>query len=145
MAALTLPPYHQYRIQLKDTGLALTQFDNQAREVSLYPGHVVNLDWKIQSVQVLLGRIITADGLPVKNARIDGAEGPAFTDEEGYLQTEINSRSKELLVRVAGNTCTIILPATATKHSVIRAGDMLCTMTGATQTPPVPETTAPPP
>lgn len=145
MAALTLPPYHQYRIQLKDTGLALTQFDNQAREVSLYPGHVVNLDWKIQSVQVLLGRIITADGLPVKNARIDGAEGPAFTDEEGYLQTEINSLSKELKVRVAGNTCTIILPTTATKDSVIRAGDMLCTMTGATQAPPAPETTAPPP
>lgn len=123
--ALTLPPYHQYRIRMKDTGMALTQFDDQAREVTLYPGHVVNLEWKVQSIQVLIGRILLPDGQAAKHARIDGTEGMAMTDEDGFVQTEIRSDVRELSVRHATGMCKVQLPAAA-KDSVIRAMNLQC-------------------
>lgn len=125
-SALTLAPYNQYRIRLRDRGLALTQIDEQPRDVTLYPGHVVSLDWKIQSVQVLLGRVITVDGQPLAKARIEGAEGTAFTDEEGFIQTEVRSDVRELVATLNGHTCRIILPAPAAKSSILRAPSLRC-------------------
>ena len=125
-SALTLAPYNQYRIRLRDSGLALTQFDAQPRDVTLYPGHVVNLDWKIQSVRVLLGRIITVDGRPLAKARIEGAEGTTFTDEEGFIQTEVRSDVSELVATVNGHACRIILPEPAAKSSILRAPNLRC-------------------
>lgn len=125
-AALTLPPYHQYRIRLKDSGLALTQFDDQPREVTLYPGHVVNMDWTIQPIQVLIGRIVKADGQTLGNARIEGAEGPAYTDEDGFIQTEVRGGTRELVARVDGRECRILLPVTDNKASVLRLTKMRC-------------------
>lgn len=126
MAALTLSPYHQYRVRLKDSGLALTQFDDHPREATLYPGHVVSLDWAIQSVQVLIGRIVLADGQPLANARIEGAEGPAFTDDEGYIQTEVSSTTQELVARQGSTECRIALPLSRSGQHVIRATELHC-------------------
>lgn len=126
MAALTLSPYHQYRVRLKDSGLALAQFDDHPREVTLYPGHVVNLDWAIQSVQVLIGRIVLADGQPLANARIEGAEGPALTDEEGFIQTEVSSNVRELVARQGNLECRIALPVLLPGQNVMRSKELHC-------------------
>jgi len=126
MAALTLSPYHQYRVRLKDSGLALTQFDDHPREATLYPGHVVNLDWKIQSVLVLIGRVVRDDGQPLANARIEGAEGPALTDSEGYIQTEVSSTVRELVARQGNSECRIALPLSLPGQNVIRANELHC-------------------
>lgn len=144
-AALTLPPYHQYRIRLKDSGLALAQFDDHPHEVTLYPGHVVSPEWGLQSLQVLITRIVRADGTPLANARIEGAEGPAFTDEDGYIQTEISSSSKELLARAPGSECRIRLPAAASGKTIIRAEELSCIESGETSTPEAGPVTAPQP
>jgi hypothetical protein len=125
-AALTLAPYQQYRIHLKDRGLALTQFDGAPREVTLYPGHVVNLEWAIRSVRVLIGRVVTPDGQPLANARIEGAEGFAATDEEGFLQTEVGSDVRELIAGQNGNRCRIQLPAPSSKDTLLRAPRLDC-------------------
>lgn len=127
VAALTLPPYHQYRLRMKDTGMSLAQLDDQPHEVTLYPGHVVTPAWKIQSVQVLIGRIVLANGQPLANTRIEGAEGPTYTDDEGYIQTEISSNSKELLAHTPDGECRIKIPGKAKGEEVIRAGALRCT------------------
>lgn len=127
VAALTLPPYHQYRLRMNDSGVSLAQLDNQPHEVTLYPGHVVAPAWNIQSIRVLIGRIVLANGQPLANARIEGAEGPTYTDDEGYLQTEISSNIKELLARTADGECRIRIPEKAKGEEVIRAGALRCT------------------
>lgn len=126
MVALTLPPYHHYRVRLKDNGLNLTQFDDQPRDITLYPGHVLNLDWAITPVQVLIGRVIQPGGQPVANARVEGTEGPAYTDNEGYLQTEISSTVQTLKVYQAGQQCRVTLPSTGRGENVLRAGSLTC-------------------
>lgn len=125
-AALTLAPYQQYRIHLRDTGLTLTQFDSAPREVTLYPGHVVNLEWAIRSVRVLIGRVTTPDGQPLANARIEGAEGYAATDADGFLQTEVGSEVRELTARQNGSTCRITLPAAPGQNGILRASRLDC-------------------
>lgn len=142
-AALTLPPYHQYRIRMKDTGMALTQFDDQSREVTLYPGHVVNLDWKVETINVLIGRITMPDGEPARHARLEGVEGMAMTDEDGFVQTEIRGDVRELKVRLTSGECVTPLPAAAADN-VIRAMKLVCTPTSA-ETGNMPEATAPQP
>lgn len=143
-AALTLPPYHQYRIRMKDTGMALTRFDDQSREVTLYPGHVVNLDWKVETVNVLIGRITMPDGEPARHARLEGVEGIAMTDEDGFVQTEIRGDARELKVRLATGECVTTLPAAAADN-VIRAMKLVCTPTSTETAPATPDATAPPP
>ena len=142
IAALALAPYQQYRVRLKDTGLALAQFDDQPREITLYPGHVVGLSWEIQSVQVLIGRILQENGQALANARVEGAAGATFTDEDGYIQTEVPASITELIARKAGIECRIKLPESnqdardqAKIQNVIRAGDLLCLSAKTTSTP----------
>ncbi len=139
---LTLMPYREYQISLIDRGTALVNFDAEPRRLVLYPGDVKTLDWQLQRVNVIVGRLqrirefcseVTGEchtlRLPVADIRIEGLEGFTFTDADGFFQGEIRNGQSTLRVNFAGQECQLDISQLQVENGVIRAPNLICDMT----------------
>ena len=138
-AVVTLPPYEEYRIRLADRGLEMVRFDEEPRDVTLYPGNVATLKWDLRPVHVLIGRLVTPQEVclahvdecytvnaPVADGRIEGAEGFAFTDPDGFFQADVREGVEELRVRHPEGECRASLEDVPERHGVLRASELVC-------------------
>jgi outer membrane usher protein FimD/PapC len=123
---LTLNPFQTYRIRLRARGSDFLYFEDREHTVTLYPGNVVNLSWRAESVNILFGRVIDQDGNPVKNALLKGVSGLATTDELGVFQAEIAPSVHRLEVETREATCKVGLPEYRTQQGVGSVGNLRC-------------------
>jgi Mat/Ecp fimbriae outer membrane usher protein len=136
--ALALPPYQEYRVSLLDRGERLVNLDAEPRQFPLYPGNVVTRDWALTPLNILVGRVfhtavVCPEGEPCREerrplagARLQGVQGQAVSDEEGFVQAEVSARVQRLTSRVDDESCTIDLSGYQAKNGVIRAPQLLC-------------------
>lgn len=98
-----LEPYKAHVVELKpgDDNASMTSVGNLRRRVVLYPGTVRTVAWSVEPVTVVFGRAVRADGTPVANARIEGADAAAETDDRGYFQIEV-ARNRTLVLKADG-------------------------------------------
>ncbi|HEY0628208.1 MAG TPA: CS1-pili formation C-terminal domain-containing protein [Sphingomicrobium sp.] len=123
---LFLQPYHQYDVHLRPRGAQLASFDTAPRSVTLYPGNVSKLDWKVAPLFILFGRAVGTDGQGLADADIVGPHGIGRTDGEGYFQIETNSGEQLQLKRGDGATCVLTVPQATPVHGLVSAGDVIC-------------------
>ena len=83
---VNLRPFETYSIQLKDNGTELVSMNAREETVTLYPGNVKRFVYKVEKIDVVFGRIVSADGKAIKNALIEGVAGIAITDDYGFFQ-----------------------------------------------------------
>ncbi len=137
--ALTLPPYEEYRLSLIDRGTELISIDATHHEFPIYPGHTVTRRWSLTAINVLVARVFVqstncdntgndcqSEWQPLSNARIDGVEGYAVTDEMGFLQAEVDSNTRTLQAMIDGDICYIDLRPIRSEHNVMRASKLHC-------------------
>lgn len=86
---LTLPTYRQYKVRLRPKSTGLTAVDTAERMVSLFPGNVVELQWDIEPMVLVFGRLIGPDGSALADASYRWERGEGRTDREGFFQLEI--------------------------------------------------------
>lgn len=129
ITAINLRPFETYSIQLRQVGSSFVEFQQQAKQVTLYPGNVVSLEWKIAELDIIFGRILDSKGNPVQNALIHGVSGLATTDEYGLFQAEVRRDIKTLNVETREQTCNISLPVYQVNRGIANIGDATCTNT----------------
>jgi hypothetical protein len=127
--ALHLPAYHTYQVRIRPRRSAFVEFDDSPRSVTLYPGNVARLDWEVKSLFVVLGRVVDASGNGVANARIEGAQGLAVTDEDGFFQAEVASSDEtiELGFSSAAGSCQVAAPIVQKRGGVAFLETLSCT------------------
>jgi Mat/Ecp fimbriae outer membrane usher protein len=94
--------------------------------VTLYPGSVADLRWKITPLFVLFGRAVDDRGRPVANADVKGAFGVGQSDADGYFQVE--TRSGDVL-RFAGREraeCKVEIGNARQRDGYVSAGEVQC-------------------
>lgn len=91
---LYLPPYQTYKIRISPSKKGLFDYDTSAQKVTLYPGNVTHLKWQVDKFYVMTGKIIDDSGAPLTGAELLDIKTPAMTDEDGYIQAELNRRGK---------------------------------------------------
>ena len=126
-----LPPYKVYRVTLLPVGGPSIDFDDRERRVSLYPGNVQTLTWKVMPVIAVFARALDATGRPIAEAAIDGAREPAGTDDRGYFQVEVGAGATLTLHPASGGACKIVLPVATPQNGYAGLGDLTCTPTPA--------------
>lgn len=127
-ALLTLTPFENYHVRLRLKGKEFVYFDDREREVTLYPGNVVTLAWKAQTVNIVFGRIVDIEGNPVGNALLKGVAGLATTDDLGLFQAEINPETRSLVVETRESTCEVEMPEYQTRQGVGSVGTLHCAL-----------------
>ncbi len=124
--SLALTPYRRYRVRIHPIGRELVSFDAQARTIDVYPGTVAVLDWKVDSVLAMFGRLVWPDGSPVANADITTDDAIAATDMRGYFQLQAAGNA-EIIAHVAdGRTCRARLDAKPSQNEYSAIGDVPC-------------------
>ena len=124
--ALFLEPYQTYELRLRPRGSGISGFDTAARAVTLYPGNVRSIEWKVTPLFILFGRAVDAQGKSIGEADILGAHGIGRTDEAGYFQIETNSEDRLRLTRANGSSCTMAIAPAAATQGLVSAGDVQC-------------------
>ena len=107
---VSLPPFEQYRVTLSPAGTTLYSFDEREKQVTLYPGNVVTLDYQAIPLQLLFGRLLF-NGEPVKSASLVGGSYPGSTDAMGMFQLESKADIKTIQVDMENDwVCQLSIP-----------------------------------
>lgn len=123
---ILLKPYQQYNISLKSKAKKLIHFDASRQKITLYPGNVTHLKWKITPVFVVVGQAVHTDQSAVKNARITNLKEFSATDEYGWFQIELTNMKTLQLQSGDGKNCSISLPERPTDEEVIVLDQLIC-------------------
>jgi outer membrane usher protein FimD/PapC len=121
-----LQPYHHYAVRLRPVGAASVWYDSAARDVTLYPGTVQHLNWRVEQVASLFGRAVRADGTPVANAAVQGKRGIGESDALGYFQIDAGSGDSLRFTAADGASCIVRLGDLATRAGYVSLGKVVC-------------------
>lgn len=119
-----LPAYHQYKVRLLPADADPVLFDASPREVTLYPGNVQALRWKVQAYVTVFGQAVHPDGTPVANAAVRSARGVSETDSNGYFQIDV-TRNDSITVGESAR-CKLQLLKLDVKNDYAALGKVLC-------------------
>ena len=121
-----LSPFRTYKVSIRPTGGSIFAFDEKEYEVTLYPGNVMDLDYSVNSVRVLYGRVRTAAGDWLANASVQGGVGLAVSDEFGIFQAEVSGDSDQLTFIKGGEQCLVELDIDDKEDDFINLGQVVC-------------------
>ena len=117
-SVVALPPFEQYRVTLSPAGTTLYSFDEREKQVTLYPGNVVTLDYEATPLQLLFGQL-TFKGKPVQNANLVGGSYPSNTDMIGMFQLESKADIKTIRVEMESDwVCQLPIPEAGDSYIV---------------------------
>jgi len=128
IVALNLRPYETYTVQLVQRGASFVEFEQQPKQITLYPGNVVSLNWTASELDVVFGRVIDSDGNPIKNALIGGVSGISTTDDYGLFQAELRRDAKIIIVETIESICEIDVPSYSVNQRIGNLGTLACTL-----------------
>lgn len=123
---LFLRPYRTYRVRLRSLGERASDYDSGTREITLYPGNVVQAVWRAESVVTLFGRAVGPSGAPVTLALVEARRGTGQTDAEGWWQVDVGSERELRFTQGDGRSCTVALPPIDRNKDYVRMGDVTC-------------------
>lgn len=124
--SLALPTYHKYSVRIRPDEGGLVHYDGASKEISVFPGSVVSLNWDIKPLKVVFGRLVSSAGAPVPNASLVGEGGIGQTDEHGYFQIETVSGSELDVLLADGRPFKITLPPGDIGSRFQKVGDLAC-------------------
>ena len=124
---IPLAPFSTYEVRLEPADSGFYHFEESARDVTLYPGNIVSLDYKIKSLQLIFGRLLTSTGKPIANAETSTVKSfNNTTDDNGIFQFEVPYGTQSLIFKTAGKVCKVTLPESKTRTPVLRVGNATC-------------------
>ena len=125
-AVLKLPSYRAYKVRVRPVGSTLLAYDGSLREVGLYPGVVARLEWTASPVTIKMGRLVDAEGEPLRRASIVGKGTWSQTDERGYFQIEVPDDLELEVVLSDGTRRTLAFPPGEASSAIVRLGTVVC-------------------
>lgn len=123
---IPVSPYEIYNVAIKSVGETLVTTDNRTYREAIYPGNIINLSWSTRIINIALAKLIDANGDAINDAVILNAVGTAMSDENGYVQAEIDHNTNSLEVIKGNLRCEASFVNPQTESMVIRLGTLEC-------------------
>ena len=114
---ITLAPFRQYEVTVRPVADNFADVEQTRKTVTLYPGNVVHLSFRVQGAELMIGRLQSPAGSPVVDALLlDGRDLP-LSDGQGLFQARVPAGLNILNVLLAdGRLCEIVLPEQRVKR-----------------------------
>ncbi len=109
----SLAPYKQHAIELRAKDDKIMEYDQQARVITLFPGHVSRQVWNVAPAYVLIASVQDASGNLIDAGRIDGGLNPAIIDDGGVFQLEVVPGSTLVFTTPDQQVCSAQVPPPA--------------------------------
>ena len=127
---LFLPAYREYRVRLAPLDGAAVDFDTAERRISLYPGNIARLAWRVEPDVEVYGRALDDHGAPLVDADVSGARTPTSTDAHGFFQATVRSQADLVVHLAGGGSCRLSLGALSVSHGYVALGSRTCRTLG---------------
>jgi hypothetical protein len=124
--SLFVPGYRTYAVRLIPTAATSVNFDAAARSVTLYPGNVQRLAWKVDSYFTMFARAMSGDGGPIANALVHTAKSVAQTDSDGYFQIDARLEDPIMIEGEGGRSCQLHIPPVVPRNDFAAVGKVSC-------------------
>ena len=106
-----LSPFGEYGLSIRPGAHNFSDFDEHIQRVTLYPGNVAQVKFKVTQVDPVLGRLQDEQGRPLTGAILENSQDKAITDARGMFQGRFVPGLKTLQVKQAdGKSCRVHLP-----------------------------------
>ncbi|MEE9347387.1 MAG: CS1-pili formation C-terminal domain-containing protein, partial [Robiginitomaculum sp.] len=102
-----LPALDNYKVSLSPDGAPPYDLDLTARDVPLYPGNIVVIDWEAIRVATVFGRLMDANGNVLIRSRIETGGDMTITDDNGYFTMTASLDTGANVILANGNTCSL--------------------------------------
>ncbi len=123
---LALPSYRKYDVRMRSTGERILAYDSSPKTVSLYPGAVTGVEWRVAPISIQMGRLVTHSGQPVANAVLTSRGVWSETDADGFFQIEAPDNAELSVSLSDGTTFTTRLPYGTRGEGVVSLGEVTC-------------------
>ena len=107
---VSLRPYETYDVRIRPSSDRIIGYDQNTRQVTLYPGNVKTLSFSARELIVIIAQAIYPDGSPVAKAVFENVEDYGATDELGWFQIELSHDDPLILRTRSGDRCSLVLP-----------------------------------
>ncbi len=114
----SLAPYKQHTIELRAKDDRIMEYDQQARPITLFPGHVSRQSWQVAPAYVMIASVLDTRGNLIEEGRIEGGLNPALIDDGGVFQLEVVPGSTLVFTTPSGEQCSATVPPPATADFV---------------------------
>jgi hypothetical protein len=121
-----VPPYRKYNVRLVPVAAVPVDYDTATREVTLYPGNVQSLTWRVQSYFTIFGQAISRAGAPLADALVETAKGIAQTDGNGYFQLDVRRDDPITIAKGDDARCQIRLGNVVVRNDFASVGKVVC-------------------
>ena len=108
-SAIPLSSFGEYEVKIIPSKDELYSINERSEMVTLYPGNVETLNYTMEPIMILLGRLLMG-GEVMSETKILGSNYPTYTDSNGVFQLEIRSGIETLYMEtVDGQFCQVSL------------------------------------
>lgn len=131
--AVPLVGYRTYNITLHDRGAGnIVRFEQDSQQVTLYPGNTVLLEWKIDQVLIVIGRLVHAveicdeagacrlETVPVANAVVRSGGSISITADDGFFQLDLESGSSNFDAEAGNDHCRATVDRSLASDGILR-------------------------
>ena len=125
--SLLLPasPLQPHDLEIIPNSLSSTIPDNQYSFI-LNRHNLKSYQFAERDIFMLMGNVITKDGLPVTKAFIGGAVTPGETDDEGFLDADVYANSTIKLEQPNGQPCWIDTSQFKPEDGMVYTNEIFC-------------------
>lgn len=124
---LILPSYRLYQLRLRARQSRPMTIVDPARTVSLYPGNVQEIEWKIARRVAVIGQLRDKFGMEISGATLRWQNEIALTDNNGYFQIELSPSARIEVQTRDGKILEITAPDFEETRDFIRIGTLIAT------------------
>jgi len=134
-ASLPVPAFTRTVIGLTPIEAPAFDIDLTPREVPLFPGNVVRLDWKAVYVTSAFGRLLDHQDIPIANAVVSSENGDqAITSDLGYFSITSPLGGKLAVRNQDGSPCGTLEISNSDREGsgigILRLGNVYCSVPG---------------
>jgi hypothetical protein len=123
---LFMQPYRRYDVRLRPLAAASVHYDAGVRKVTLFPGNVEPLSWKVVPTFTVFGQVVGTDSKPIANEVLQGSYGDGTSNADGYFQIDVAAGERITFSSAAGQTCSLNLGAAKPVDGYFAAGKVIC-------------------
>jgi hypothetical protein len=124
--SLSVPGYRTYKVRLVPSGASPVNYDSGTRDVTLYPGNVQSLEWRVKSYFTIFAQATSVGGAPIADALVQTAQGIGQTDGNGYFQVDVSDGDAVRIASDDGKSCEVQLPKMIVKKDFASIGKVVC-------------------
>ena len=126
VTTIPLSPFKSYRVKLENTDANLYEFSSARSVVTLYPGNIKHLTFKVWKNITVFGQVVDREGKAQENYCLFSREFISCSNQFGLIQTELSDKETKMTLKRNASSCSVKLDFSQAVDGFLDLGSIVC-------------------